>query len=212
MNHQNLKVMNRYFSFAIFILCLTFTYSYQIFAQDPDAWEEYQTSLQPPETVIPAIDLKEGMMVGEIGAGRGRYSVILAKQVGEKGHIYANDINQEDLEYLDFRCERDNIDNITTITGKEKDPLLPENKLDMIFIVNSYHHFSHPTELLKNAYPALKAKGTLVIIEGVPGRYGSSSSHATSKEDVISMTEKAGFHFDRVAAELKKDNIYIFSR
>jgi len=51
-----------------------------------------------------------------------------------------------------------------------------------------------------------------VIIEGVPGRYGSSSSHATPKKEVISNTEKAGFQFDRVAAELKKDNIYIFTK
>ncbi|MEA3462459.1 MAG: class I SAM-dependent methyltransferase [Bacteroidota bacterium] len=196
------------FSFVAFLFLLSFT----LLAQNPDAWEEYQTSLQPPETVIPAIDLKEGMMVGEIGAGRGRYAVILAKHVGEKGYIYANDINREDLEYLDFRCERDKIDNINTILGKEKDPLLPENRLDMIFIVNSYHHFSHPTELLKNAYPALKKSGTLVIIEGVPNRYGGYSSHTTSKEDVISRTEEAGFRFDRVAAELKKDNIYVFTK
>lgn len=204
--------MKKYIPALISFIAFLYLLSFPLVAQDPDAWEEYQTSLQPPETVIPAIDLKEGMKVGEIGAGRGRYAVILAKHVGEKGHIYANDINEEDLEYLDFRCERDKIDNINTILGKEKDPLLPENKLDMIFIVNSYHHFSHPTELLKNAYPALKKSGTLVIIEGVPNRYGGYSSHTTSKEDVISRTEEAGFRFDRVAAELKKDNIYIFTK
>jgi ubiquinone/menaquinone biosynthesis C-methylase UbiE len=49
------------------------------------------------------------MVVGEIGAGKGRYSVILANHVGKTGHIYANDIDKESLEYLDFRCKRDNI-------------------------------------------------------------------------------------------------------
>ena len=141
--------------------------------------------------------------MGEIGAGRGRYSVILANHVGDKGHLYANDIDREALDYLDFRCERDGIKNISTIQGQETDPLLPDNTLDMLFIVNSYHHFSHPAELLKNAYPALKSKGTLVIIEGVPGR--GWSGHTTSQKDLIEHTEKAGFSFLKVADELEKE-------
>jgi len=196
---------------AISILCLNILFSCQLLAQDPDSWEEYQTSFQPPEIVIKAIELKEGMVVGEIGAGRGRYTVILAENIGKKGHIYANDIDKESLEYLDFRCKRDSIKNITTILGLEKDPLLPENKLDMIFIVNTYHHISNPVKVLKNAYPALKSSGTLVIIEGVPGKYGAHSDHVTSKNDLISQIKEAGFSFDRVAAELKRDNISLLS-
>ena len=197
---------------ALAILCISFLFLSQVRSQDPDAWEEYQTKLQPPEIVIPAIDLKEGMVVGEIGAGRGRYSVMLAKHVGEKGHIYANDIDKESIEYLDLRCKRDKIDNITTILGKERDPLLPENTVDMIFIVNTYHHITHPVEVLKNARPALKSAGTLVIIDGVPGKYGGSSSHTTPKEELISQAKEAGFRFVKVAAELERDNIYIFKK
>lgn len=204
--------MKRCIPIALVVLCTCFLFSSQVRSQDPDAWEDYQTRLQPPETVIPAIELKEGMVVGEIGAGRGRYSVMLAKQVGEKGHIYANDIDKESLEYLNFRCKRDNIDNITTILGKERDPLLPENKVDMLFIVNSYHHFSHPVDVLKSARPALKSSGTLVIIDGVPGKYGGNSSHTTPMDELISQANEAGFHFVKVAAELERDNIYIFRK
>lgn len=194
------------------LLVLTFLISTPLVAQDPDGWEEYQTSLQPPEIVLPAIELEEGMLVGEIGAGRGRYSVILAKHVGKNGHIYANDIDKGSLDYLELRLKRDKIDNITIIRGKEKDPLLPDNKLDMIFIVNSYHHFSHPVDVLKNAYPALKTSGSLVIIDGVPGKYGSSLSHTTPEEELISQAKEAGFNFIKVAAELERDNIYIFRK
>ena len=204
--------MKRYIPAALSVLCLVFLFSNQMKSQDPDAWEEYQTSLQPPEIVIEAIKLDQGMVVGEIGAGRGRYSVILANRVGETGQIYANDIDKESLEYLDFRCKRDKITNITTILGKEKDPLLPENKLDMIFIVNTYHHISHPIQVLKNAHPALKPTGTLVIIDGVPGKYGGDSSHTTPQDELISQAKEAGFSFDRVAAELERDNIYIFRK
>jgi len=152
------------------------------------------------------------MVIGEIGAGRGRYSVILAEAVGKEGHIYANDIDKESLDYLDVRCKRDGITNITIIRGEERDPLLPENKLDMIFIVNTYHHISHPVQVLKNAHPALKASGTLVIIDGVPGKYGGGSSHTTPKDELISQAKEAGYSFNRVAAELERDNIYIFNK
>ena len=204
--------MIRYSLYVIFVLCLSFMITPLIYSQDPDVWETNQTSYQPPEIVLKAIDLEEGMVIGEIGAGRGRYSVILAEAVGKKGLIYANDIDKEDLDYLNLRCERDGISNISIIRGKEKDPLLPDNELDMIFIVNSYHHFSSPVLLLKNAHPALKPSGTLVIIEGVPGRYGRGSTHATPKEDLISQAKEAGYSFDRVAAELQRDDIYIFRK
>ena len=204
--------MKRYAFTTVTVLCLSFIFTLQLFSQDPDGWETNQTSYQPPDIVLKAIELKEGMVVGEIGAGRGRYSVILAGAVGKNGLIYANDIDKEDLDYLNLRCERDGITNITIIRGKELNPLLPENKLDMIFIVNSYHHFSSPVELLQNAKPALKASGTLVIIEGVPGRYGISSTHATPREDLLSQVKEAGYIFDGVAAELQRDDIYIFRK
>ena len=204
--------MSRYIPLTISVLCLSFIFTNQLLSQDPDGWEVRQTSYQPPEIVLKAIELKEGMVIGEIGAGRGRYSVILAEAVGKEGHIYANDIDKESLDYLDVRCKRDGITNITIIRGEERDPLLPENKLDMIFIVNTYHHISHPVQVLKNAHPALKQTGTLVIIDGVPGKYGGGSSHTTPQDELISQAKEAGFSFDRVAAELQRDNIYIFRK
>ncbi len=204
--------MNQDITKTLFILFCSITCSTQLLSQDPDGWEEYQTSQQPPEIVLKAIELKEGMVVGEIGAGRGRYTVILADEVGEEGHIFANDIDKESLEYLEFRCKRDNLKNITTILGQEYDPLLPDNEIDMIFMVNTYHHISDPVQVLKHAYTSLKSSGTLVIIEGIPERKGGNSDHATPKKELLSQVEKTGFIFDRVAAELQRDNIYIFRK
>jgi len=181
-------------------------------AQDPDGWEAYQNRLQPPETVLEAIGIREGMVIGEIGAGRGRYTVFLADAVGEKGHVHANDIDRNDLEYLEQRCERDDIPNVSIIMGEEHDPLLPDNELDMIFMVNVYHHLSDPVRVMRNAIPSLKTDGTLVIIEGVPGRNGGSTSHATKQETVVSQMKEAGYSFRKVAAELERSNVYIFAK
>ena len=70
-------------------------------------------------------------VIGEIGAGRGRYAVRLAVRVGKTGKIYANDILESKLDYLKFRCKRDNIPNLITILGELTDPRFPEGELDM---------------------------------------------------------------------------------
>ena len=186
--------------------------SFLSFSQtDPDAWEAYHTKSQPPKKVMDAIDLKEGMIVGEIGAGKGRYSVLLAKRVGGTGHIYAGDIDQTALNYLKFRCERDKINNLTTILGKETDPLFPKNKLDMIFIVNTYHHISDQVAVLKSAKPALKKGGTLVIIEADPTKPKTVADHSTPQKKLIAQMDKAGYKIKKVETFLVEDNIYIFT-
>ncbi len=121
--------------------------------------------LQPPDKVMNAIRVKPGMTVAEIGAGHGRYVVQLAVRVGEKGKVYAEDIDKAALKHLEKRCEKGNLKNVETIIGNVDDPKLPKNKLDLIFIISSYHHFSDPVTLMKNARSSLKSDGKIAIGE-----------------------------------------------
>ena len=105
---------------------------------------------QPPEQVMNSVGVKQGMVIGEVGAGRGRYTIHLAHRVGNGGKVYANDINENALSYLRKRCLRDNIQNIETILGKVDDPLFPDKSLDMVFLVWVYHMLEQPIPLLKN--------------------------------------------------------------
>jgi len=98
--------------------------------KNPDAWEDYQNLRQPPGKVMKDIGIRP-RVIGEIGAGRGRYAVRLAVRVGKTGKIYANDILESKLDYLKFRCKRDNIPNLITILGELTDPRFPEGELDM---------------------------------------------------------------------------------
>ncbi len=141
----------------------------------------------------------------------------MASKVGETGKIYANDIDESALEYLRFRCKRDGINNVVTILGKVTDPLLPASELDLVYIINTYHHLDKPVELLKNILPGLKPAGRLVIVEHDPGKVKklgwdehSISSHATAKEKVIEQAIQAGFELDRVETHdfIPRDNLY----
>ena len=193
--------------FFVLLLCISATGC----TDDPDAWEAGQTAHQPPERVMDTIGLKPGMKIGEIGAGRGRYAVFLAGRVGEAGKVYANDIDEDDLEYLRYRCERDSIGNIETILGTESETLFPDSALDIVFMINTYHHIEKPVEVLRSTIGALKPGGTLAFVEHSPEKLTTGwGGHTTPKETVVKQAGEAGFELIRIETFLERDNIYIF--
>ncbi len=178
--------------------------------EDQEAYEKRLNKLQPPGKVMDAIGVKPGMLIGEVGAGNGRYAVKMAKRVGPLGKIYANDINPGKINYLNLRCKRDGITNIETIRGTVIDPKLPKEKLDIVYLINTFHHLDKPVELMKNIIPALKPRGRLVIIEHETEKSGYMDGHSTPKKTVIKQAREAGFKLERIETFLKLDNIYIF--
>jgi ubiquinone/menaquinone biosynthesis C-methylase UbiE len=164
--------------------------------------------LQPPDKVMDAIGIAQGMTVAEIGAGRGRYVVQIAVRVGESGKVYAEDIDSAALQHLERRCKQWGLKNVETILGDVTDPMLPEGKLDLIFVISSYHHFDDPVELLRNARSALKPNGRLAIGEWLPSD-GNDNEYATPKEMEAQMNA-AGYKLERVETFLKKNNMYIY--
>lgn len=178
--------------------------------ENPDAWEARHNAYQPPERVMDAIGVKPGMVIAEVGAGRGRYVVHISRRVGETGKVYANDIDGDKLEYVEFRCRRDSIFNVATILGEVTDPHLPEGELDVVYMINTYHHLDKPVELMKNIIPALNPGGVLVIIEHDPVKCPDAGSHSTPQEVLFENASRAGFNLIRIETFLARDNINIF--
>lgn len=175
-----------------------------------DAWEARHNAMQPPEKVMDAIGVKPGWTVAEIGAGRGRYVVHMAGRVGPEGKVLANDIDKDALDYLDLRCGRDSIPNVVTVLGDVTEPKLPPASCDMIYVINSYHHFDDPVELMRNALPALKPEGIMVIIEHDSDKAPDAEGHATQKDVLLGQMEEAGYELVRIETFLEIDNINIF--
>lgn len=163
--------------------------------------------LQPPEKVMDAIGLKPGMVVGEVGAGAGRYSVLLAARVGDSGKVYANDIDEEGLALIRERCRKYNIRNIETIRGTVDETGFPEASLDMVFMVYVYHHLDRPIALMKNLIPALKSGGTVVIITGDPDKgVWKGQPH---KEELERQFNRAGYKLIQTETFLPRDYLLI---
>jgi len=182
-------------------------------------WEKkVNEELQPPEKVMDAIGVKAGMTIGEIGVGYGRYTVHLARRVGDKGKIFANDINKNALSFLRERCQKENIVNIETILGEEEDPLFPDKSLDMAFMVWVFHGLDKPGPLLKNLKPDLKPGAPLVIVDPIDSEIDKERKHAgekidpnrpTIKERVEKAADEAGFEIIRLETFLPKDYIFV---
>lgn len=180
-------------------------------AQDKMAepWEEMVNSTQPPDKILDAIGLKPGMVVGEVGAGRGRFTVHLARRVGPAGLVYANDIDRDALDYLARRCRANDFGNVKIITGELNDPCFPSRSLDMAFMINVYNSFVDPVRYLRNIALALKPEGALAIVLVDPVKFPGVPPRSATREQFLASAEKAGYVLEKEEQFLVHDGIYV---
>ena len=160
-----------------------------------------------PEKIMDAIKLKSGMIVGEGGAGYGYFTFYLSKKVGEKGLVYANDIDSASLSNLRTGCESKNTTNIRTVKGTVDDPLFPVENLDMIVVFDCLFEFSHPAEWMQNARKYLKTGGKLVIIDPDPSRI--KSEHFLSRKKINDFALASGYSITEVDDSFLKSHMII---
>jgi ubiquinone/menaquinone biosynthesis C-methylase UbiE len=177
--------------------------------QSVQEWEKQTFERQPPEKVMDAAGIKPGMIIGEVGAGRGRFTMHLARRIGEGGKIFANDIDAEGLAYLRERCQREGVQNVEIVLGEVDDPHFPEGTLDMVFMVWTYHFFDQPVAMLRKLLPTLKPGGTMVLVEPDPKRGPGGEDHGISPERMRREAAQAGFEVVRIDDFLPWDLIFV---
>ena len=117
------------------------------------------------DLVVPALKLKPGDSVADIGAGTGYYTRRLAKTIGTNGVVYAVDIQPEMLDLLTNKLAGEKIFNVRPVLGTIKDPKLPRASVDLILMVDVYHEFDHPFEMVAAMCKALKPGGRIAFVE-----------------------------------------------
>ena len=171
-------------------------------------------SEENPSKAIELLNFEKGMTVADIGAGSGYYALRIAEIVGPTGKVYATDIQPEMLSILKKRMRQKNVGNVEAILGTEQDPKLPRKSCDLILLVDVYHEFSHPQEMLQKLKESLKDTGRLVLLEYrkedpyVPIR----PEHKMSVKEAKIEVEAEGFEFDKVIEELPWQHILIFKK
>jgi SAM-dependent methyltransferase len=120
---------------------------------------------EKPDLLLEALKLKSGDVVADLGAGTGYYSWRMANLVGDKGLVYAVDIQQEMLDLLAKSMAERKITNVKGVLGTIKDPKLPARSVDLALMVDVYHEFDHPFEMMQAICKALRPGGRVVFVE-----------------------------------------------
>jgi SAM-dependent methyltransferase len=139
-------------------------------------------------SVMDTLGIVPGKSVADIGAGSGFFTVLAARRVGDKGNVYAEDINPEAIQYIDGRLKKEYLHNVKTILGKPNNPLLPA-PVDAVLLLKTYHEVAQPTVLFRNLRHSL-AKDAKV---GVIDRNGNGTNHGVGRDVVIREMKAAGY-------------------
>jgi ubiquinone/menaquinone biosynthesis C-methylase UbiE len=149
------------------------------------------------DEVLAKLSLKPGMVVADIGAGSGIFSRPLAKAVAPSGKVYAVDIQQDLLDYINKRDKEENIRNVQTVLGEFNDPKLPARNVDLAFINDVLHHIQNRGAYLKALGTYMKPTGRIAIIE--MDKSDPNTPHKNqpellvAREDILKWMSDAGF-------------------
>jgi ubiquinone/menaquinone biosynthesis C-methylase UbiE len=117
-----------------------------------------------PEVVIAHLDLEPDDVVADVGAGSGYFSVRIASHV-PRGRVLAVDVQPEMIEVLQRRRRDTGFAQLTPVLGSVTDPKLPHGEVDVVLMVDAYHEFSHPREMMEAIVRSLAPGGRVVLVE-----------------------------------------------
>jgi ubiquinone/menaquinone biosynthesis C-methylase UbiE len=120
---------------------------------------------QRPRDIVDQMGLQPGQSVADVGTGVGFMLPYLSRAVGDKGTVYAEDIQQDFLDQARMRANTVNLTNAKFVLGTDRDPRLPANTLSGVLILDVYHHFDYPEAMLEHIRDSLVSDGKLVIVE-----------------------------------------------
>ena len=151
-------------------------------------------------TLIKNMKIKTDDTIADIGAGSG-YHVFKMAPLADKGLVYAVDIQPEMLEAIELKKKSKRVSNVETVLGSAKGINLPKNSLDKVLLVDVYHEFSNPLEMIESIKNALKPNGLLFLIE-----YRGEDPNVPIKK-IHKMTKKQSIAEMRAVGLKLKENI-----
>ncbi len=185
----------------------------QVMGHEAAYWLERSERVwtERPQQLITSLDLQPSDVVADIGAGTGYFSFRISSVV-PKGKVLAVDLQPEMISILQERVDQDQISNVEPILGSETDPHLPPNSVDLALMVDAYHEFAYPAEMMTQIVQALKPKGRVVLVEyrGENLLLPIKRLHKMSKRQVHREMAAAGLIESEALEILPQQHILIF--
>jgi ubiquinone/menaquinone biosynthesis C-methylase UbiE len=156
-------------------------------APDRDRW-------QRPDRIMDALGIADASRVADLGAGSGWFTIRLARRVGPRGIVYAQDVQPEMLSAISRRVQREGLSNVRPVLGHGADPRLPEGALDAVLIVDAYHEIEDRVTLLANLARVLKPQGRIGVVDFKVngGGPGPDADERVSPDVVVADAARAG--------------------
>ncbi len=160
------------------------------------------------------LELKPGMVICDMGCGNGYHTFPIAKAVAPHGKVYGVEIQEPYLKMLDEGAKKNGVTNFIPVLGLTYDPKLPEGSMDIILLVDVYHEFDRPAEMLAAMRKALKPDGVLVFVEfrGEDDRVPIKPEHKMSKAQLTKELTGNGFKLVKQFDELPWQHMMWFGK
>lgn len=154
-----------------------------------------------PEEILKYLDLHKDMVLVDLGAGTGFYSILAAK-ILPKGKVYSIDINKDFLTTINHKAHDLHLDNIRTVFADLEEfhgSHLNDNIADKVIVSNIFFHIQNKENFLNEINRILKPNGQILFVDFNPESFllGKKQSHVLKKEEVISLFEKKNFILDK---------------
>jgi predicted methyltransferase len=167
---------------------------------DPAYWSKVfddpaRAAWQKPAEVVAALGLRPGQCVADLGAGTGYFSRLLSAAVGPTGAVLAVDPEPNLVAHLRERAEREGTANVVPVLASLDNPRLPAGRVDVVLIVDTYHHIDDRLDYFRRLRQALRPPGRVAIVDWQkrPLPVGPEMDHKLAREQVVEEMEAAGY-------------------
>jgi ubiquinone/menaquinone biosynthesis C-methylase UbiE len=165
-----------------------------------------------PAGIVAALQIGRGTTVADVGTGVGVMLPYLSDAVGPAGRVLAQDIHRDFLDQAEARAGSAKLQNVSFVLGTERNPGLPARQADLVLVLDAYHHFDYPSEMLGHIKGALTAAGRLAIVDFYRFRRGPDGddmrNHVRADKDEV-VREIEGQGFDLLSQRDHAANQYI---
>lgn len=159
---------------------------------------------QKPDEVVKLMNIKTGDTVAEIGAGTGYMLPYLSKATGNKGQVFALDVEETLITFMKERTKKENLSNVKAELIPFDSPNLKNKKPNQVLFVNTWHHISDRTKYSKQLFEQTPKQTTLYLVEPEPGKGGPGpkDAHRMSAKATIEEISTAGFNCETAKESL----------
>lgn len=168
---------------------------------------------EQPARMVKRMDIHPSDIIADIGCGTGHHTLLMATHA-DQGKVYAVDIQPEMLDSVFTRSLALGVENVEVMLGTEKDPGLARNRVDKVLMVDVYHEFAYPMEMMAAIVGAMRPGAHLFLVEfrGEDDQVPIKALHRMSRSQAIREMEAAGLVLDRSWNGLPWQHFLVFRK